>query len=123
MSIEDKLSKYVKFPDNKVWLNKFVLVNLEGENYLSVGNHYDTEEHSNILAQLAESKKLSFDKTSRALEGEGYKILSMGLCNIDVRKKIAYFFGQSVQYSIDVTDEGIEIIKGLLPDWSVRYHK
>ncbi len=42
MSIEEKLSKYVKFPDNNIWLSKFVLANLEGENYLSVGGHYDT---------------------------------------------------------------------------------
>lgn len=123
MALEDKLSKYVKFPDNNVWLNKFILANLKGKDYLSVGGHYDTEEHSNILEQLAKSKKISFDKKSRALEGNGYKILSMGMCNIDVEKKFAYFFGQSVQYSIGVTDEGIETIKNLLPNWAIKYHK
>ncbi len=123
MGLEDKLSKYVKFPDNNVWLNKFILANLKGKDYLSVGGRYDTEEHSNILEQLAKSKKISFDKKSRALEGESYKILSMGMCNIDVRKKFAYFFGQSVQYHIGVTDEGIEIIKGLLPNWAIKHYK
>ncbi len=47
----------------------------------------------------------------------------MGMCNIYVRKKFAYFFGQSVQYHIGVTDEGIEIIKGLLPNWAIKYLK
>lgn len=122
MNLEDHLSKYVILPGKKLWVHKFVLANLKGENYLCVGNHFELEEHSNVLERLIRSKDLSFEKQSKALEGDGYKVLSMGMCNVDVKKMRANFYGQSIQYHIGVTKEGMKIIKNLLPNWAINYY-
>lgn len=58
-----------------------------------------------------------------APEGERYKASGMGKARVILEQKQATFYGYSEDYGIKIDSEQLDSIKGLAPDWKIKFGK
>jgi hypothetical protein len=102
---------------------KAVQLEFEGYPHLLLGLR-DQTHHAFLLEEFLEMQEASYERmrtiTGKLVPqkaGSQYQVYGMGVAELNVEKRCAYFYGSSVDYDMGINHAHLERMKAFFGDW------